>query len=169
MDKRYFLIIIIICICVVNLYIIANVSDIVGSASVDVGDYTISLPKGFSLYDDDSTQVLLSNPDSKIDIQFFSKVGDKDTFEKKVGEINNNSEFRILSNGTIDNNGVLVDSLFYQRTDNSKNFSIFYFTKDNHNFRIIVKGFDYDSQKDEIIDLVSDIITSIRVNYKVQK
>ena len=169
MDKRYFLIIFIIGVCVVNLYLIANVSDIVGSASVDVGNYTISLPNGFSLYDQDSNQVLLSNPDTKMDIQFFSKVGHRDTFKNKVAEINNDTQFKVLSNGTIDNDGVLVNSLFYQRHDNARNFSIFYFTKEDHDFRIIVRGFDYDSQKDQVIDIVCDIVTSIRLNYKIQK
>ena len=56
MDKRYLLMIVIICVCLANLYIIADFSDVVGSASVDTGNYTFSLPKGFSLYEDRQKQ-----------------------------------------------------------------------------------------------------------------
>ena len=166
MDKRYLLIILIVCICCVNLFIITNVSDIVGNASVDAGNYTFSLPKGFSMYDNTATRVQISNPDTKMNIWFFSELVTNDTFQNKYHEIDQGKGFKVLSNGSIKDEGINIDSVFYQSTEDSSNRSTFYFTKDNHNFRILVEGFDYNTQKEEVINLVADIIASIRINHK---
>lgn len=166
MDKRYLLIILIICVCFVNLFMITNVSDIVGNASVDAGNYTFSLPKGFSMYDDTATRVQISNPDTKMNIWFFSELGKNDTFINKYHEIDQGKGFNVLSNGTIKDNDINIDSVFYQSTEDSSNRSTFYFTKDGHDFRILVEGFDYNTQKEEVSQLVVDIIESIRINHK---
>ena len=68
MDKRYLLIILIIGICAVNLYLISNTSDVVGSAYVDVGNYTFSLPNGFVLDSDKGNQVSIINSDTNMHI-----------------------------------------------------------------------------------------------------
>lgn len=166
MNKRYFLIILIICVCCINLYVVSNVSDVVGTASVDVGEYTFSLPKGFSLYDSDSNKVLISNPDTNMEIRFYSSVYSDDNFSSKYDEINS-SDFKILSSGTIDNNGIIIQSIYYQNEKNNR--STFYFNKDNHDFEILIVGFNYDLQKNQTIDIVCGIVDSIRANYKVPK
>ena len=88
MDKRYFLIIIIILICSVNLYMISNVSNVVGSASVDIGNYTVTLPKEFSLYEDDGNRILISNPNNNMNVWIFSNLGDGDNYSNKYKEVN---------------------------------------------------------------------------------
>lgn len=167
MDKRYFLIIIIIGVCCINLYMISNVSDVVGSASADAGKYTFTLPNGFSLYEHPRSEAQIFNPDSNITIRIFTTLGKHDNFSTKYEEIDNDNNFKILSNGTINDNGIIIQSLFYQEIENSNNRSTFYFTKDNNNFRILAVGFNYDSQKNETIDIVTQIIDSIRINYKL--
>lgn len=165
MDKRYFLIVIIICICGVNLFMISNFSDVVGSAYVDVGDYTFSLPKGFTLYSDQGSYSTLINQNSDMQIVVDSYLGKNDTFSNKINEINRRDDYHLYSNGTINYRDIKVDSAFYH--SDSENRSTFYFNEDGNNFRIIIMGFDYNSQKDEVIDIALQIIGSIRVNYKL--
>lgn len=165
MDKRYLIMIIIICACCMNLYMIANFSDVVGTASVNVGNYSFSLPEGFSLYDDGHTEVYIHNPSSKMNIQFYAYLGENDTFLNKYKEINSSKEYKILSNGSIEDNGITIESVFYQKTDDMNNRSTFYFTKNNHNFRILINGFNYDTGKNEVIKIVTDIVESIRINH----
>ena len=49
MDKRYFLMIIIIVLSMMNLYVVMNNSDVVGTASVSFGDYIFTSPNNFDL------------------------------------------------------------------------------------------------------------------------
>lgn len=167
MDKRYFFIIIIICVCCINLYMIANVSDVVGSASIHVGDYTFSLPDGFSLYDDEHSQIHIYNPDSDMDIIVYSQLGKNDTFLNKYNEINSSGKYNILSNGTLKDDDINIESLFYQRINDTNNRSTFYFTKFDHNFRILLTNFDYNTEKNEIMDIVTHIVDSLRINHEV--
>lgn len=164
MDKRYFLIIVILCICGVNLYMISNVSEVVGSAYVDVGNYTFSLPEGFTLFSDGGNQVKLISADSKTEIYVVSSLSKSDTFSNKLMEIKKDG-YQLDSNGTINYEDIKIDSVFYHK--GSENKSTCYFTKDDKNFRILIVGFDYDSQKEEMIDLSSKIAGSMRLNYKV--
>ena len=169
MDKRYFLIIIIILICSVNLYMISNVSNVVGSASVDIGNYTVTLPKEFSLYEDDGNRILISNPNNNMNVWIFSNLGDGDNYSNKYKEVNESKQYEVLGDGIINNHEISIDSLFYQDKYNNENRSTFYFNKGNHDFRILIIGFDYNSQKNDTIELASDIAESIRINYKEQK
>ena len=167
MDKRYFLIIIIICVCCINLYLISNVSDVVGSASVDVGNYTFSLPEGFTFYGDHSNGVSISNNDIRMLIGLYVPLENKDTFVNKFNDINTSDRYDIISNGTINSGGIVIDSLYYRDVNDLTNYSTFYFTKFNQNFRILLIGFNYDLDKNKTIDIVTAIVNSIRDNYKV--
>lgn len=167
MDKRYFLIILIIVICCINLYLVANVSDVVGSAYVDVGNYTLTMPEGFALSEDKSNQAIIYNSNSNTQITILSSLGQNDTFTHKYNEINGSQNFKILSNGTINNKDIIINSMFYQNVKTLENRSTFYFNIDNHDFRILISGFNYDSEKNKTIDLASKMIDSIRFNYKL--
>lgn len=164
MDKRYFLIILIICICGVNLYMISNVSDVVGSAYVDVGHYTFSLPEGLTLSSDEGNQVTLLSSDSKTKIYVMSSLKKNDVLSNKIEEVKKDG-YQLDSNGTINYEDINIDSAFYHK--GSENKSTCYFTKDNTKFRILIIGFDYDSQKEEMINISSQIAGSMRLNHKV--
>ncbi len=165
MDKRYLLIILIIGICAVNLYLISNTSDVVGSAYVDVGNYTFSLPNGFVLDSDKGNQVSIINSDTNMHILIYSSLGKNDTFANKIHDIERMDEYQLYSNGTVHCGGNEVPAAFYHR--GSENRSTFYFTEEGNNFRILIVGFDYNTQKDDVINIVSDLVGSVRVNHKL--
>ena len=165
MDKRYFLIIIIICVCCLNLYMISNVSEIVGSASVDDGKYTFSLPGGFSLYDTSASYVMIFNPNNQMKIYVFTVLKNEDNFSNAYQWTKENS--KILSTGTINYKGIKIQSIYYQNFNDPTNKSVFYFNKYNNNFKITIVNFNHVSQKNETIDIVVKIVDSMRTNNKV--
>lgn len=166
MDKRYLLIIVITIFCCVNLYFISISSDIVGSASIDCGDYTMSIPAGFTLYEGNDQRVLIHNNENKMDIEVYTNLGKGSTYENKLGDIENSSEYKVLSKGNITLNGMNIDCFSYQRNKDGQNRSTFYFEKFDNDFRILIMNFDYNSDKNLTMQYVSDIITSLRLNYK---
>lgn len=165
MDKRYFLIIIIIGLCAINLYLISNTSDVVGSAYVDVGNYTFSLPNGFTLFSDQGDEVTIMNSDKNMYIQIYSSLEKHDTFSYRMDDINKKDYFQLDSNGTINFQGKEIPVAFYHSS--SENRSTLYFTEDGNDFRILIRGFDYNSQKDEVIDIASELMGSVRVNHEL--
>ena len=165
MDKRYGLILIIFIVCIVNLFIVSDVSDVVGSASAECGDFIFSLPEGFTLYDSNPKHVLIRNSDG-IEINVYSSIDSSDTYDAKIKEIERKG-YTIISNGTIDVGGIGVKSVFYNKTDdNHQNRSTFFFIKDNNRFRILITDFNMDNDKNKTIGYVSSIIESLKVNYK---
>lgn len=165
MDKRYFLIIIIIFVGCINLYMITEVSDVVGSASVNVGKYTFTLPNGFSLYDTNTNDIMISNPNSNMKVYVYSSLDKKDTYENKSAAIAGN--YKVLSNGTIKYDDMEIHSIYYQNRDSSRKHATFFFTKYNNTFRILINDFDYGTQKNETIDIATGIADSMRINYKI--
>ena len=91
MDKRYGLILIIFIVCIVNLFIVSDVSDVVGSASAECGDFIFSLPEGFTLYDSNPKHVLIRNSDG-IEINVYSSIDSSDTYDAKIKEIESSIE-----------------------------------------------------------------------------
>ena len=166
MDKRYLLIIIIIFVCAINLYMIADFSDVVGSASVDIGNYTVSLPEGFSLYENSNNQVLISNPNTHMHIKIYTIVSPSDTYLNQTQEFNSSSKYVLLSNGTVNINGNNIQCFFFQIVEDHNNCSVFYYTKNNHNFKIFMSGFNYDLQRNESVELAESIVDTTRINYK---
>lgn len=152
-------------VCCANLFIVSNYSNEIGDASVDVDRYTFSLPLGFSLYNSDTQSIVIVNPNSQMKINVFVDLKKEDTYEKRVQHIGNGTD-NILSNGTITYNNISISALYYQSTSDYRNFSTFYFSKYNHTHRILISNFDYNTQKNETIDIASKIINSFRVNYK---
>lgn len=169
MDKRYLLIIVIIIFCSLSLYFISLSSDIVGSASIDCGDYTVSIPEGFTLYSSTNERVLIHNGENGIDINLYGNLGKSGTYENKLEGIENSTEYKVLSKGNLTVDGIDIESFYYQRNNDGQNRSTFYFEKLDHRFRILITDFDYDNEKDLTIQYVSDIVSSLRLNYKTLK
>lgn len=165
MDSRYFLIIIIICFCSISMYMVANSSDVVGSAYVDVGHYTFSLPEGFTLYSDRGNQVSLVNTNSKMQIIIYSDLEKSDNFSHRMAVVDREGGYQLDSNGTINHQGNKIDSAFYHNS--YQNRSTFYFSEGDDNLRLLITDFNYNSQKDEVINIASEIIGSIRYNHKL--
>lgn len=164
MDKRYFLIIMIIIVCCFSLYNIAIHSDVIGSATVQCGKYTCSLPNGFSLYDSESNQIDCRN-DNGTYIHIYTDLAEGSNYTNKYNELNQSNEYHILSNGSINYNNITIHSIFYSQ-ENDGNRSTFYFSKDNASFRIIIVGYDYDTQQNETINIACNIADSMKLNYK---
>lgn len=149
-----------------NLYFISSYSDIVGSASIDCGNYTISIPSGFTLYESNNQRALIHNDNNGMNINFYNNLKDDNNYENKAEDLNNSSEFKILSKGNITIDNTQIDCIFYQRNSDHQNRSTFYFEKLNHDFRILITDFNYDSDKNETLYYVTEIVSSLRLNYK---
>lgn len=166
MDKRYGLILIIAIVCCINLFIVSNSSDVVGSATTECGDYIFAMPQGFTLYDSDSSHVLIHDSKTGMNINVYSNLDKSDTYNNKIKEIKTQG-FTIVSNGTINVGDIDVKSIYYTKEDSTHpNRSTFFFTKDDARFRILITDFNLDSDRDATINYVSDIIDSIKYNYK---
>lgn len=164
MDKRYFLIIVIFVACMFSLYNIALNSDVIGSANVECGKYICTLPNGFSKYDSDNTHVVCSDGKG-MTIYIYTDLSNNSNYANKLLDIDQNKDYNIKSNGTINFNGLNIDSIFYYK-ENGSNRSTFYFNKNNDNFRIIITGFNYDTQYNETMDIACTIADSMRLNHK---
>lgn len=168
MDKRYILIIGIVSICLFNLYILADYSDIVGSASVDYKNVTFTLPKDFNLLETTNNRVQIHNPNFGYITLTYHDDDSKINFQNYFSNIANNSKYIILSNGTINIENIKVDSVYYQSrlSDGSlNNHSSFLFVKDNTTYEINMANFDYNDRNSTINNL-EIIINSLRPNYK---
>ena len=164
MDKRYLLILVVIIICGINLSIIVNNSNIVGSASVSVGKYLFSMPEGFFIHENNGNSVVIQNND-KVSIYFDTNLGSADNYDKRLKYIDNTSTDKILSKGTITIDNIEVNSVYYQGK-NHVNKSAFYFEKNNNPFKIVVTNFNYDNDRDLTLEYIKDIIQSTHLDYK---
>ena len=164
MDKRYLLILVVIIICGINLSIIVNNSDVVGSASVSVGKYLFSMPEGFNMHENNGNSVVIQNNDS-VTINFDTALDSSDTYNNRLRYIDNQTTNKILSKGTLTIGNIKVDSVYYQ-SENHTNNSAFYFKKDNKPFKIVVSNFNYNNGRNLTLNYVSDIIQSTHLDYK---
>ena len=163
MDKRYLLILIIIVICCVNLSIIVTNSDIVGSASASAGKYLFSIPEGFSLYENAGNHAIIQNHEG-VKIYFESDIKNSDTYDNRLNYIENESDMKILSEGTITIENITVDVGYYQTNNTNK--SVYYFEKNNTPFKIVMSDFNYDTDRNLTLDYATLIIQSTRFDYK---
>lgn len=165
MDKRYFLIIFIAIFCLINLYVIADFSDVVGSSYADVGKYTFSLPSDFNLVNSQDSSVVINNPNN-LYIAVFSLDYSDYNYTEGLENLKNSTTVNIVSMGTLNIDNISVDAVYYEDFKSNSNKSIFYFHKDNHPFRINMENFDIDN-KEYTINALEDIIQSIKLNYKI--
>ena len=80
MDKRYILMLIIIILCCINLSIIINNSDEVGSASVSIGKYLFSVPEGFNLDENNGNSAMIKNKNNT-NIYVETNLNEYDTYK----------------------------------------------------------------------------------------
>ena len=169
MDNRFILIFFIIIACVFNLFLVAEYSDVIGTASVDVSKYTFSLPKDFILLETtDQNSILITNTKSGLDIAF-SVISNDYSSNFKLNELQNDSRYSVISNGTINRDDVSIESIYYKHINSNNNKSdaaIFYFNKYDASFKVRMENFNYDLQRNETIDSLSYVVDSLRVNYK---
>ena len=165
MDKRYLLMLLIIIVCCINLSIIVNNSDIVGSASIGVENYLFSVPEGFNLYENDGHSVTIQNKDN-ITMYIETNLSNNDNYNSRLNYIENGTGDTILSKGTVSIENISVYTVYYRTSDNV-NQSAFYFEKDNEPFKIVASNFNYNNDRDLILDYSTFIIKSLKDNYKM--
>lgn len=165
MDKRYALILIIILGCCINLFIISHSSDLIGSASVECGNYIFTMPQEFSLYNSYINQVHLHDSKTGMNVYVYSKLDKSDNYDNKLKEIPAKG-YTILSNGTIKAGDFEVKSVYYVNNNNHQNRSTFFFEKDNNQFRVLMTDFNMDADRNATIDYIVKIVESIKYNYK---
>lgn len=163
MDKRYLLILVIIIICCVNLSIIVNNSDIVGSASASAGKYLFSLPDGFSLQESSGNSTVIQN-NKGVRIYLESSIDKSDNYNRTLDYLENESDIEVLSEGTLNIENITVDTVYFQSNNTDR--VAYYFEKDNTPFKIVMSNFNYDNNRNLTIEYVTDIIQSIRFDYK---
>ena len=163
MDKRYLLILIIIIVCCINLSIIVNNSDTIGSASAIAGKYVFSIPDGFSLYENNGNSATIKNNED-VSIYYESNLSDSDTYDSRLNFIENKTDYKLLSKGTVNLENISIDTIYYQINDTYK--VAFYFEKDNTSFKIIMSNFNYDTDRNLTLDYATYIIQSTRFDYK---
>ena len=172
MDKRYLLIIILIIIGCSTLYLITNASYTIGSASATLGQYTFSLPQGFTVDHTENKYVSIFNGDGVyIHVNVAEK--NKDNYNDTLNYLKSKN-IPIISSGSVNIGDIVVDSVFYNKTqynitiNSNENVcgAFFIFNKSNATFKIEVTHFDYEN-KDKIIEYVSYIVQSLNKNYLV--
>ena len=165
MDTRYILIIVIIIFSGLSLYFIAENSDVIGSASVNFDKYTCSIPTGFKLMDTFENRVSLEGPNG-LNVAIYSSDSSKQNYTSSLNSLSKNSDYKILSNGSVNVSDISVDSIFYYKKNSgdSSNRSVFYFEKYGSSFRIECNSFNYNNDKDNVINLVGYFVESLRVN-----
>lgn len=167
MDKRYLIIIFIIFFCGIDLFFVANNSEMVGKASVDFDNYTFSVPRDYSLMNTFDTFVQIYNPN--LGYLAFG-YNDSANYTQSLEIINNKSNQKILSNGTINVDNITIYSIYFESIDDSNvstNRSYFFFNKYGHSFKISMVGFNYDDDRNKTIDVIGEIVGSLRHNKKV--
>lgn len=168
MDKRYFLIIVILVFSFISLYIIYDASNIVGSASVDFNEYTFSLPSNFELFSSDNEYLVIYNRDLGKIVISYEDIDSKNDYNQRLQFLKNRSDMSIVSNGTINVNDIVVYSIFYQKNSSTGtvNQSSFIFKKYDKLFTISLTDFDY-NKRDQAVNVVSFLVESLRPNYEV--
>ena len=99
-------------------------------------------------------------------IYIYTALSNNANYTNKINEIEKSNETDLISNGTINNNGMIIHSIYYVEKKDGTNRSTFYFTKDDNNFRLIITGFNYDTERNKTVKIASDIADSIKFNYK---
>lgn len=165
MDSRYLLIIIIIVFSSLSLFFITENSDVIGSASVNFGNYTCSIPNNFNLMDTFENRVLLKGPNN-LNVAIHISNSSKENYNASLNSISANNDYKIYSNGSISVGDIPVDSIFYYKKDSgdTSNRSVFYFEKYGSDFKVEMNSFNYNQDKDKIIDLVSYFVESLKIN-----
>ena len=167
MDKRYFLMIIIIVLSMMNLYVVMTNSDVVGTASVSFGDYIFTSPHNFDLLTKNANYVQIFN--SNFGYVSLSYANDN-SYDSFLNSSSKNESITILSKGTINVENITVDSVYYSVKDNKgyqNNMSKFFFKKHGKMFQLSMNSFDYNN-RNKTIEILTDIIESLRINYKTK-
>lgn len=168
MDKRYLLIIIIVAVCLLNMFLIAKSSDEIGNAAVNFDDYTFSIPRGFSLYESSEDQVMVGNTSN--DFRMYVTTLDSYNAEHKLDQLTNNTNDTVLSKGNVTCGNITVETIYYRHVYNPDkpaiNQSVSYFTKFGTPFKITMRGFNYDTDQNETLDDLAFVVNSLRENHK---
>ena len=168
MDRRYLVIIFIIIFGCINLFFITEFSDVIGSASVNCGDYTFTIPNDFNLMSADESTVVIHNPVSHLTVAISIIDHNGSNFTADLGRITNNSNNNVFAEGDINIDNITVSSIYYEGPDSKgdvKNRSVFFFKKFDSTFKMQMTNFNF-TDRNETVNVLSGIVDSMRINYR---
>lgn len=163
MDKRWIYIIIILIIGLSTLYYIVSSSNTVGSASVDVSSFIITLPGDFhiDMTDDAGATIIDRTTDEKLIITDLGKGKSIDNLTRDDLKKSKKMKSVKIENETVSLNNITIKTVFVIDDDTINSTS--YFMKFNHTFSIDAYNFN---DKDTLYDNIDFIIDSLKRDYK---
>ena len=160
MDKRWFLILIIIIVGAVCMYFIVDSSPTVGKAVTVADEMTITLPTGFNLLKNDDKNVILidhQNHTAHIRIIGLGNTTLKE-YNAKLDSLKNDSEMEIQEHGK-NGTGYII---FYKNITSNKEYSMTYFFKDNRT--VSLKMGTYDNWQKDWKFIIDTIVHNFKQN-----
>lgn len=164
MDKRWIYIIIILIIGVSALYSIASSSNTIGSATLDVSTFVITLPDQFHIDQAENNMAALINRDTNEKL-IITDSGKGDSVDSNIQDTM--KKFKKINSVEIENNTITYKNItiktVYMIFDDGTINSTTYFMKFNHTFNINANNFN---DKESILDNIKFLIDSLERDYK---
>lgn len=148
MDKKWIYIIIIFIIGISALYLIVDASTVLGSGNVNLNTYTVTLPDGFNIENNENGELSIINRNSgeKIIITDFGKISLNNPEIKKIEselieEINKNENTTVYDEINLTIANKTVPCIYYETSPGDKVNHDIFITKYNHTF--IIEGMNF--------------------------
>ena len=168
MDKRWIGILIILIAGCTCMYYIVDTSTTVGTSITVINKTVVTLPDDFSIEDTGSNTAKIINKENHEKINF-KDLGKKDValdnFNKKLKELNRDSNIQINNNSTVKINNISVykiDCVNYT-TENATNISFCYAYTCYHTFSIQLKDYNDNVKLDKDLDYM---ISNMKPDFK---
>lgn len=164
MDKRWIYILIILIVGIGCLYLIACASNTVGTANVNVGIFTVTLPDNFNIKDKDNGLVQIIDWDT---LEYII-IGDLDQYpiknisDDEYSAVNEDSKNILIKNETIKVNNRTLKTIYYENTWNKIN-RICFTSMHDHTIVIELKNYTDNTTLNNDLKYVLD---SMRPDYK---
>ena len=168
MDKRWIGILIILIVGCICMYHIVDTSTTVGNSITVVNKTVVALPNELSIDDSGSNSAKLVNKDTreKVYIEDMGKADiASDSFNKKLKEVEHDSNIQINNNSTVKIKNVTVYRVDCENftTENATNISICYAYTCYHTFLIQFKNYSDNIRLDKNLDY---LITNMKPDFK---
>lgn len=166
MDKRWIYILVIAVIGIAALFVVAESSNVIGTANLNLGKFIISVPNSYNIEDSDGSEIILINKQTheKIVIEDLGKKVDYDSeFDNELSILNDNEDVIIINNTTNKSDEKALYSIYYNNTNKDTVNQIVYLSQYKHTFLIEATHF-HDAKV--INENINFIIDSLKPDYK---